>query len=106
MWVKNENEYYDSFKTPQDAKIADMTKPESAREVKLLANRMAQLEFAFKDKGFHSSKSFTDSALFKNEPLLNDFKLPNFAKFDRIGDLRVHLRQCTTFMASTKLTES
>ena len=69
-----------------------MTKPESAGEVKLLAIMMAQLEFAFKDKGSHTSKSFTDLALFKDEPLLDDFKLPNFAKFDGTRDLRVHLR--------------
>ena len=69
-----------------------MTKPELAGEVKLLANRMAQLEFAFKDKESHESKSFIDLALFKDEPLLDDFKLPNFAKFDRTGDPRVHLR--------------
>ena len=78
-----------------------MTKPESVREVKLLANRMAQLEFAFKDKGSRESKSFIDLALFKDEPLLDDFKLPNFAKFDETRDPRVHLRQYTTFIATT-----
>ena len=84
MQVKNKDEYYRAFKTPQQqgVKITDMTKPESAGEVKLLANRMAQLEFIFKDKGSHTSKSFTDLALFKDEPLPDDFKLPNFAKFD------------------------
>ena len=91
----DDDEYYRAFKTPQlwAAKIADMTKPESIGEVKLLPNRMAQLEFAFKDKGFHESKSFTNLALFKDEPLSNDFKSSNFSKFDGIGDLRVHLRQ-------------
>ena len=83
-----------------------MSKPESAGEVKLLANIMAQLEFTFKDKGSHTSKSFIDLALFKNEPLPDDFKLPNFAKFDGTGDLRVHLRQYATFMAATQLNES
>ena len=83
-----------------------MTKPKSAGEVKLLANRMAQLEFAFKDKGSRESKSFTDLVLFKDKPLPDDFKLPNFAKFDRTGYPRVHLRQYATFMATTKLTES
>ena len=45
MQVKNEDEYYHTFKTPQqqDAKIANMTKRESTGEVKLLANKMAQL---------------------------------------------------------------
>ena len=92
--VKDDDEYYRAFKAPQQpaAKIADMTKPESAGEVKLLANRMAQLEFAFKNKGSHSSRSFSDLALLKNEPLPDDFKLPNFAKFDGIGDPRVYLR--------------
>ena len=39
----DDDKYYRAFKTPQlrAAKIANMTKPESAREVKLLANRMA-----------------------------------------------------------------
>ena len=83
-----------------------MTKPESAWEVKLLANRMAQLEFAFNDKGSHTSKSFTGLVLFKDKPLTDDFKLPNFAKFDGIGDLKVHLRQYTTFMTDTKQTKS
>ena len=83
-----------------------MTKPKSIGEVKLLANRMAQLEFSFKDKGSHTSNSFTNLALLKDEPLLDDFKLPNFAKFDGTRDPRVHLRQYATFMAATKLTES
>ena len=83
-----------------------MTKPETAREVKLLANRMAQLEFTFKDKGSHESKSFTDLALFKDEPLPDNFKLPNFTKFDGTGNVRVYLRQYATFMAATKLTKS
>ena len=106
--VEDDDEYYRAFKTPQQpaVKIADMTKPESVGEVKLLANRMAQLEFAFKDKGSHSSRSFYDLALFKDKPLPNDFKLPNFAKFNGTGDPRVHLRQYATFMAATKLTES
>ena len=69
-----------------------MTKPESVGEVKLLANKMAQMEFCFKDKGTHTSKSFTDLALFKDEPLPDDFKLPNFAKFDGTADLMFHLR--------------
>ena len=69
-----------------------MTKPESVGEVKLLTNRMAQLEFTFKDNGSYTSKSFTDLVLFKDEPLFDEFKLPNFAKFDETGDLRVHLR--------------
>ena len=62
-----------------------MSKPESAGEVKLLANRMAQLEFFFKDKRSRESKSFTDLALFKDEPLSDDFKLPNFINFDGTG---------------------
>ena len=69
-----------------------MTKPESVGEVKLLANIMAQLEFTFKNKGSRDSKSFIDFALFKDEPLSDDFKLLNFAKFNGTGDLRVHLR--------------
>ena len=83
-----------------------MTKPESAREVKLLANRMAQLKFAFKDKGSRESKSFTNLALFKDEPPPDHFKLPNFTKFDKNGDSMVHLRQYATFMTTTKLTKS
>ena len=41
--VEDDDEYYRAFKTPQQPaiKIADMTKPESAGEVKLLANMMA-----------------------------------------------------------------
>ena len=66
-----------------------MTKPESVEEVKLLANRMAQLEFTFRDKGSHESKSFSDLALFKDEPLSDNFKLPNFAKFEGIRDPKV-----------------
>ena len=81
-----------------------MTKPESIWKVKILANRMAQLEFAFKDKESHESKSFIDLALFKDEPLPGDFKLPKFVKFDRTEDPRVHLRKTATFMAATKLT--
>ena len=83
-----------------------MTKPEPVGEVKLLAKRMAQLEFAFKDKASLTSKSFIDLALFKDEPHPDDFKLLNFAKFNGTGDPRVHLRQYATFMFTTKLTES
>ena len=53
---------------------------------------MDKLEFAFKDKGSRESKSFTDLALFKDEPLPDNFKLPNFTKFDGTWDPRVHLR--------------
>ena len=106
--VEDDDEYYRAFKTPQQPaiKIVDMTKPVSAGEVKLLANRVAQLEFAFKDKGSHSSRSFSDLALFKDEPLPDDFKLLKFAKFDGTRDPKVHLRQYATFMVATKLTES
>ena len=83
-----------------------MTKPESVGEVKLLANRMAQLEFDFNNKGSHTYKSFIDLALFKDKPLSDDFKLPNFTKFDETRDPMVHLRQYATFMAVTKLIES
>ena len=83
-----------------------MTKPESAGEVKLLSNRMTQLEFAFKYKGSRESKSFIDLSLFKDEPLPDDFKLSNFTKFNGTTDPRVYLRQYVTFMAATKLTES
>ena len=108
MQLENEDECYHAFKTPQqqDVKIANMTQPKSVGEVKLLASRMAQMEFTFKGKGSHTSKSFTDLALFKDEPLPDDFKLPNFAKFDGTRDSRVHLRQYATFMDATKLTES
>ena len=44
--------------------------------------------------------------MFKDEPLSDDFKLPNFAKYDGTRDLRVHLRKYATFMAATKLTKS
>ena len=80
-----------------------MTKLESTWEVKLLANKIAELEFAFKDKGSRESKSLINLAMFKDEPLSDDFKLPNFTKFDGTRDLRVHLRKYTTFMAATKL---
>ena len=108
MQADDDDEYYRAFKTSQlwAAKITDMAKPELAGEVKLLANWMAQLEFSFKDKGSCESKSFIDLALFKDEPLPDDFKLLNFVKFDGTGDPRVHLRQYTTFMAITKLTKS
>ena len=57
-----------------------------------------------KDKGSRESKSFIDLALFKDEPLPDDFKLPNFIKFDGTWDPRLHLRQYANFMAATKLT--
>ena len=90
--IQDDDEYYCDFKTPQQqaTKIADLTKPESVKKVKLLANRMAQMEFAFKDKGSPKSKSFIDLGMFKDDPLPRDFKLPNFAKFDGTRDPRLH----------------
>ena len=84
----------------------NLTKSEPLEEVKILANIMAQLEFSLKEKSAIRSRDYTKLSLFKDEPLHEDFKLPNFTKFNSIGDPQVHLRQYATFMASTKLTES
>ena len=67
---------------------------------------MVKLEFSLKDKNTTWNWDYTDLTLFKDESLLEDFKLPNFIKFIAIGYLRVHLRKYTTFMAFTKLTKS
>ena len=67
---------------------------------------MAQLKFSLKEKSVVRSRDYTDLLLFKNEPLPEDFKLPNFTKVNSTRDPRVHLRQYATFMASTKLTKS
>ena len=88
------------------AKPVNMTKFESSKEVKILANRMAQLEFSFKEKSAIRNFDYTDLLLYKDEPLPEDFKLPNFTKFNDIGDPRVYWRQYASFIASIKLTES
>ena len=67
---------------------------------------MAQLEFSLKNKNASKSHDYNDFVLFKDEPLSEDFKLPNFIKFNSLEDPRVHLRQYATFIASTKLTKS
>ena len=84
----------------------NLTKSEPSEEIKILANRMAQLEFSLKEKSAIRSRDYTDLSLFKDEPLPEDFKLLNFIEFNGTADLRVYLRQYDTFMASTKLTES
>ena len=72
----------------------------------MLANRMAQLDFSLKDKSSTKSRNFTNISLFKYEPLPEDFKLPNFTKFNDTRDPKVHLRQYAIFMAPIKLIES
>ena len=87
-------------------KPVNLTKFEPLKEVKILANKMAQLEFSLKEKRAIRSCDYIDLSLFKDEPLPGDFKLLKFTKFNFTSDPRVHLRQYATFMASTKLTES
>ena len=70
----------------------NLTKSEPSEEVKIVANRMAQLEFSLKEKSTIRSRDYTDLSLFKDEPLPEDFKLPNFTKFNGTGYHRVHLR--------------
>ena len=65
----------------------NLTKSEPSEEVKILANRMAQLKLSLKEKSAIRSCDYIDLSLFKDEPLLEDFKLPNFTKFNGIGDL-------------------
>ena len=65
---------------------------------------MTQLEFSLKENSAIRSCDYT--VRFKDEPLLEDFKLLNFTKFNSTGDPWVHLRQYANFMASTKLIES
>ena len=43
---------------------------------------MTQLKFSLKDKNATRSRDYTDLTLFKDEPLLEDFKLSNFTKFN------------------------
>ena len=57
-----------------------------------MANKTAQLEFSLKEKSAIRSHDYTDLSLFKDEPLPEDFKLPNFTKFNGTGYHRVHLR--------------
>ena len=104
-----DDEYYQAMRGtfPQPtAPPVNLTKSEPSEEVKILANRMAQLKFSLKEKSAIRSHDYIDLLLFKDEPFPEDFKLPNFTKFNGTSDPRVHLRQYTTFMASTKLTES
>ena len=70
----------------------NLTKSESSEEAKILANRMAQLEFSLKEKIAIRNRDYTDLSLFKEEPLPEDFKLLNFTKFNGTSDPRVHLR--------------
>ena len=104
-----DDEYYqvikETFPQPTTPPV-NLIKSEPSEEVKILANKMAQLEFSLKDKSAIRSRDYTNLLLFKDEPLPEDFKLPNFTKFNGTGDPRVHLRQYATFMTSIKLTES
>ena len=107
--ITEDNEYYQAVREipPQPpTKPVNLTKSKPLVEVKILANRMAQLKFSIKEKNTIRSYDYTDLSLFKDEPLPKDFKLPNFTKFNGTGDPQVHLRQYVTFMAYTKLTES
>ena len=52
--LEDDDEYYQSLRRALplslSAKLVILTKSESSEEVKVLANRMAQLEFSLKDK--------------------------------------------------------
>ena len=67
-------------------KPVNLTKFESSEEVKILTNRMAPLEFSLKEKSVVRSCDNTDLSLFKDEPLPEDFKLPNFTKLNGTRD--------------------
>ena len=90
-----DDEYYQAmrgtFPQPTTPPV-NVTKSEPSEEVKILANRMAQLEFSLKEKNVVRSHDYIDLSLFKDEPLTEDFKLLNFTKFNGTGDPRVHLR--------------
>ena len=108
MFIEDDK-YYQAMRgaLPQPSTpLLNLTKSESSEEVKKLTNRMAQLEFLLKEKSTIRSRNYTNLSLFKDEPLPEDFKLPNFTKFNGTGDPRVHLRQYATFMASIILIES
>ena len=108
MFIEDD-EYYQAMRGPfpqPTTPPVNLAKSEPSKEVKILANRMTQLEFSLKEKNAVKSCDYTDLSLFKDEPVPEDFKLLNFTKFNGTGDPRVHLRQYATFMAYTKLTES
>ena len=84
-----DDEYYQAIRgtfNKPTAPPVNLTKSEPVEEVKILANRMAQLEFSLKEKSAIRSRDYTDLSLFKDEPLPEDFKLPNFTKFNGTGD--------------------
>ena len=90
-----DDEYYHAIRgtLPQlTTKPINLTKSESLEEVKILVYKMAKLEFSLKEKSAIRSRNYTDLLLFKDEPVPEDFKLPNFTKFNGTGDPRVHLR--------------
>ena len=90
-----DDEYYQvmrgTFPQPT-APPVNLTKSKPSEEVKIMANKTAQLEFSLKEKSAIRSHDYTDLSLFKDEPLPEDFKLPNFTKFNGTGYHRVHLR--------------
>ena len=90
-----DDEHYQAIRrtlSQPTAPLVNLTKFEPSEEVKILANRMAQLEFSLKENSAIRSRDYTNLSLFKDEPLLEDFKLPNFTKFNGTSDPRVHLR--------------
>ena len=85
-----DDEYYQAIRgaLPQSTTPSlNLTKSELSEKVKILANRMAQLDFLLKEKSIIRSHDYTELSLFKDEPLPEDFKLPNFTKFNGTGDL-------------------
>ena len=90
-----DDEYYQvmrgTFPQPT-APPVNLTQSKLSEKVKILANRMGQLEFLLKKKSTIRSRDYTDLSLFKDEPLPEDFKLPNFTQFNGTSDPRVHLR--------------
>ena len=102
-----DGEYYQAMRwaLPQPTALpVNLTKSESSEEVKILANKMAELKFSLKEKSAIRSRDYTNLSLLKDKPLPEDFKLSNFTKFNGTGEPRVQLRQYATFMAFTKLT--
>ena len=90
-----DDEYYQAMRGifPQPtAPPVNLTKTESSEEIKILVNRMTLLEFSLKEKSAIRSLDCIDLSLFKDEPLPEDFKFPNFTKFNGTGDPQVHLR--------------
>ena len=73
-----------------------------SKQMQALNQKMSKMEKQMRGQGICHSFDFDDILGMEGDELPEKFKMPQLQKFDRTGDLRIHLSQYKTTMSTTK----